>query len=132
MSKNLIRKIFICLIIIILGIFVIVAAFIIIPESYFFPYPEIDTYFAPDFSFKKVEKLSVGESRKEVEKKIGQPLGETYPAAKLDGLPKKYKYCKTYSQDGKAAPLDFAWIIVNVCYDENDQFVEWYKDIAGN
>lgn len=89
-------------------------AFIIIPESYFYPYPLIDTIRSEKFSQRKFDQLRPGMSKAEVVNLIGEQRGD-YPSVGSDGT-----YCERVTSDGAFKIWDFAWLNANVCYDNND------------
>jgi hypothetical protein len=78
-------------------------------EFYFYPYPEIDTFFSSGFSKDNFVKFNKGMYKNKVISLLGEPLSRFSTGYE----------CWNYSGDGKAAPLDFAWISYRVCFDHN-------------
>lgn len=70
-------------------------------ESYFWPYPSIDTKYAPGFSEGKFRQVKVGMSQDEVFAILGKPLG-------VQPFSEGTRFF--YSEDGAAPIGDFAWL----------------------
>jgi outer membrane protein assembly factor BamE (lipoprotein component of BamABCDE complex) len=70
-------------------------------ESYFWPYPSIDTKYAPGFSEEKFGQIKVGMSQDEVFALLGKPLG-------VQPFSEGTRFF--YSEDGAAPIGDFAWL----------------------
>lgn len=107
-------------------------------EGYFHPYPYIDTRLSKNFSWKNYEDINRGMTKNNVQSLLGDPLdsfsaiggnfgikeGELDPinnALSVAGQSQSlHSECWQYSTDGGTyAFWDFAWISVNVCFDED-------------
>ncbi|MFH1188013.1 MAG: hypothetical protein V1688_04115 [bacterium] len=107
---------------IIVSVFIVVGLFLS-TESYFFPYPYIDTEFSSDFSWENWNKIQSGMAKDEVSTLIGQPFSmgvqiNGYYKIKSGENYSNYD-CDVFSQDGALWIGDCAWISINVCYDNN-------------
>lgn len=86
--------------------------------------PYIDTQFAPQYSPEKFELIKVGQTLKEVEKIIGQPLQKS-----VDSANHRTEYW--YTLDGKLSVNnkdgDFAWYVSIVKFDNKEVVVNIIK-----
>lgn len=105
MSKN--------FIVTIAGIFLIIFLYVFTRfEFHFFPYPEIDTVFAKDFTKEKFAQVPVGATENEVENLLGEPIDKRVTIG-------NDRNCWQYSHDGKAGPFaDFSYYMFLVCFDD--------------
>jgi Small protein A (tmRNA-binding) len=104
---------------IIMPIIFIIALFMFArSETYFYPYPDIDTIYTEAFSYEKFAQVRAGMTKEQVQNLLGSPISSFNTIYE----------CWSYSKDGKLAPIaDFAWIDVGVCF-ENDKVIETYRD----
>lgn len=87
------------------GLFILLFAFG--PEGYFFPYPAIDTRFAPGYSEQAFQQIQVGMTKEEVWKRLGPPLNGVDEPVWI------------YSEDNAFAFWDFAWLVREIYFDEH-------------
>ncbi|HYD35810.1 MAG TPA: hypothetical protein VD999_07130 [Vitreimonas sp.] len=97
-----------------IAIIFIVAPFIIhvflFSEQHFYPYPEIDTIFAPGFTVTNFEKVEKNMTKGQVEDLLGKPLADGIGVG-------NDRNCWKYSADGKAGPHgDFSYYMYLVCF----------------
>ncbi len=90
----------------------IIAFFLI--ESYFAPFPLIDTFHSPEFTLEKFDQVKVGMSKNQVRALIGTPPSEIY-------IPEENpNNCENQTNDGASKYWDFAWYHAEVCFDEQN------------
>ncbi len=92
-------------------------------EEIFIPAPYIDTAYTAEFSWEKWNQIQPGMTRQAVHSMLGAPMDFFDGMGGYYGLKSGQEYpdsrCEVYSQDnGKWAFWDFAWISLNVCFDE--------------
>jgi DNA phosphorothioation-dependent restriction protein DptG len=87
----------------------IIFLYILTVESYFYPYPEIDTEFAPNFSWNNFNQVQPGMSKEEVRQLLGEPVHDIFSS----------DHYWQYSKDNKFKIHDFAWILAAVSFDES-------------
>jgi hypothetical protein len=100
-------------------------------ESYIKPFPYIDTRLTPQFSWDNYHQVTTGMNEGEVKSLLGEPATTFISAGGNMGI-KSGTYdqsvgqiwlqgpCWQYSEDGgRFSPWDFAWIGVNVCFDDS-------------
>ncbi len=102
--------------------FIIGGALTIEGKNIFYPY--IDTQFASQYSPEKFELIKVGQTIKDVEKIIGQPLRKN-----VDSTNHRTEYW--YTMDGKLSVNnkngDFAWYISVVYFNDKGKVAEVEK-----
>lgn len=117
--------------ILVIGIIILIGISVVTHlELYFAPSPYIDTTFTDGFSFEEFSKVYTKMARSEVEALIGKGNGiiSVLPDEALGEIE-----CVQYSDDGAVEPfLDFAWIGVGICYDEQDTVTRKYQSIVYN
>ncbi|MDX2159966.1 MAG: hypothetical protein SF162_01450 [bacterium] len=72
-------------------------------ESYFEPYPQIDTRFAAGYSEAAFDQIQMGDSKARVQALVGEPLTDCLGFASDD-------YNWQYTCDGAFGLFDFAWL----------------------
>lgn len=92
-------------------------------ESYFTPDPYIDTITAKEFSWEQWENIKPGMTQQEVRMLLGQPIRQGHGGyGGFFGIKSGQNFtegsCDEYSEDGAFRWWDFAWISINVCYDD--------------
>lgn len=94
-------------------------------ESYFSPNPYIDTKFSDGFTWETWQQVDSGMTKADVRNLLGNPYGEGYGGyGGYFGIKSGENYaenCDVYSEDGAFYWWDFAWIAMQVCYDNNAQ-----------
>lgn len=97
-----------------LSIALVLFSFLIVlrPESYFYPYPSIDTRYAAEYSEGEFQSIRVGMTKQEVLDRVGPPLN----AIKDQGW--------MYSEDNAFAYWDFAWLVRAVNFDAEGRVIE--------
>ena len=80
-------------------------------EGYFFPYPAIDTQFAPQYSEAQFEQIKPGMTKEEILTRLGPPLNNPDDPAWI------------YSNDGAFPFWDFAWLVRNVQFNEEGRVI---------
>lgn len=92
--------------------------------------PYIDTKFAQGFTLQQYKIISKGMTRSEVESLIGSGFPTHY--SMLTDTANNEKTCVLYSQDKEIFIYDFAWVGLNVCYDNNNQVTRIAESIVRN
>jgi len=110
-------------------------------ENYFPLYPGIDTIYPPQFSVENFNHISVGLSRKEVLKLLGEP---SFRGGVPIDIPKKYSYMKQvednltwgYGLDGGCRGwCDLAWVAYFIEFDgesSNAKVVATRREVFSN
>lgn len=88
------------------------------PEGYFFPYPAIDTRFAPDYSETQFQQIEPGMFKAKVLAKLGLPLNQTDEQGWV------------YSEDNAFPFWDFAWLVRGIGFDENGKVIHIVAYVA--
>lgn len=106
-----------------MSIFIFLIALVLFSIEGYVPFaPYIDTVFTKDFTWEKWEQVEAGMKTSDVYALIGTPVevfesNGNYGTIKAGEAYNNHR-CETYSADGAAKFWDFAWISMNVCYDE--------------
>lgn len=105
-------------------------------ENYFPPAPYIDTTFTDNYSWEKCEKIESGMTKNKVYQIIGKTFekgikheqgGKIKSGEEMNGL-----FCDIYSKDNTFPWWDFAWISMNICYDESGKVAGKNERISYN
>jgi outer membrane protein assembly factor BamE (lipoprotein component of BamABCDE complex) len=75
--------------------------YLLLPETYCFFYPSIDTRYTEGFTESKFAAIRVGMTQEEVVKLLGEPF---------DGASARASSRWAYTQDGKCTWKDWAWL----------------------
>ena len=76
-------------------------------EGYFFPYPAIDTKFAPQYSEAQFEQIRLGMTKEEILTRLGPPLNNPDDPSWV------------YSEDNAFPFWDFAWLVRSIQFNAN-------------
>lgn len=94
---------------------ILVQAFLF-PETYFIPYPSIDTRYADGYRHRAFSSIDVGMSKAQVISILGAPLFEFIEHAEEGQNCTEDQVRYVYSTDGKCTWADFAWLQRNVVF----------------
>lgn len=98
------------------GLLILVVA--VGPEGYFFPYPAIDTRFAPGYSEQAFQQIQIGMTKEEVLQRLGPPLNNVGD------------FVWIYAEDNAFAVWDFAWLMREIAFDEHGRVKAKRAEVA--
>lgn len=119
LSKNIVVRTILGVILVSAAILILIG-FVVGIEGYYFPYPAIDTRFAPDYSEANFKKIKKGMTKEEVRMLIGAPL-DTFGGMPMyrseEELMGKHLGIWHYADDNAFLFWDFAWLQRSVEFD---------------
>ncbi len=98
------------------GLLILVVA--VGPEGYFFPYPAIDTRFAPGYSEQAFQQIQIGMTKEEVLQRLGPSLNNVGD------------FVWIYAEDNAFAVWDFAWLMREIAFDEHGRVKAKRAEVA--